>query len=60
MVVEFWHVLGDLTCEVGVYISLFTRNHVGVKEEEREDWWLLLHRALGSVSTVWNVYHWLS
>lgn len=46
VVVEFWHVLGDLTCEAGVYISLFTRNHVGVKEEEREDWWLLLHRAL--------------
>lgn len=38
------------THEVGPYISLCTCSHFGVKEEECKDWWLLLHRALGSVS----------
>lgn len=34
VVVEFWHILGDPTCEEGAYISLFTGSHFGVKEEE--------------------------
>lgn len=50
MFVEFWHFHGAPTHEVGSYVSLFTCNYFGVKEEECKDWWLLLHRALGSVS----------